>query len=54
MEKNGWIRDILFHGYFSIKYIIVWDVVAIKVPEIKAKITLVIEKLSFNNKAGPQ
>jgi uncharacterized protein with HEPN domain len=37
-RKIAGIRDRLIHGYFSIDYDIIWDVVSNKIPELKEKI----------------
>jgi uncharacterized protein with HEPN domain len=38
------MRDKLIHGYFSVDYSLVWDVAVSKIPELKTKIELLIEK----------
>ncbi|WP_250642675.1 DUF86 domain-containing protein [Aeribacillus pallidus] len=35
MEKDGWHERYEIHGYFSINYRIVWDVVQNKIPKLK-------------------
>lgn len=32
------MRDMLIHGYFTINYLIVWDVIKQKIPPLKVEI----------------
>ena len=43
-KKIAGIRDKLIHGYFSIDYDIVWDVVENKIPELRDSIIKKSEK----------
>lgn len=40
------LRDKLIHHYFGVDYALVWDVVIHEMPELKSKLTELIEKLS--------
>lgn len=44
-RKMAEMRDILNHGYFSINYRIVWDVVQNKIPELRKQLELLIKTL---------
>ncbi|WP_066188684.1 MULTISPECIES: HepT-like ribonuclease domain-containing protein [Gracilibacillus] len=37
-RKMAGMRDMMIHGYFSINYQIVWDVVQNKIPELKQQV----------------
>jgi len=39
------LRDRIIHGYFSIDYSIVWNVIIIDIPEIKPKIFNLLDEL---------
>ena len=39
------LRDRIIHGYFSIDYSIVWNVISNDIPELKPKIFRVLEEL---------
>lgn len=38
MEKHGGKRDRLIHDYMGVNYLIVWDVVKNKIPELYGQI----------------
>ncbi len=37
------MRDRLIHGYFGVDYVLVWDVVANRVPELRAQISAILK-----------
>jgi uncharacterized protein with HEPN domain len=39
------LRNRIIHGYFDINYDIVWDVITVKLPEIKPKIQEIVRTL---------
>jgi uncharacterized protein with HEPN domain len=43
------MRDKLIHGYFSVDYSIVWNVISIKVPQIYKEVVLILSKLDKEN-----
>jgi uncharacterized protein with HEPN domain len=40
------MRDMMVHGYFSINYKIVWDVVQNKIPPLKKQVEQLLQNLS--------
>ncbi len=42
-RKMAGMRDMMIHGYFSINYRIVWDVVQNKIPTLKQQIKKLLE-----------
>jgi len=45
-RKMAGMRDMMIHGYFSINYRIVWDVVQNKIPTLKQQIEVILKNLS--------
>ncbi len=43
-RKIAGMRDKLIHAYFSVDYEILWDVVVNKLPEIKNKLSAILDK----------
>jgi uncharacterized protein with HEPN domain len=39
------MRDMIIHGYFSINYRIVWDVVKNKIPQLKKQVDYLLQDL---------
>ena len=44
-RKMAGMRDMIIHGYFSINYRIVWDVVKNKIPELKKQVEQLLQEL---------
>jgi uncharacterized protein with HEPN domain len=44
-RKMAGMRDMMIHGYFSINYLIIWDVVKKKIPQLKEQIEQLLEML---------
>jgi uncharacterized protein with HEPN domain len=44
-RKMAGMRDMMIHGYFSINYRIVWDVVQNKIPVLKQQVEQVLKEL---------
>jgi uncharacterized protein with HEPN domain len=45
-RKMAGMRDMMVHGYFSINYKIVWDVVQNKIPPLKKQVEQLLQNLS--------
>jgi uncharacterized protein with HEPN domain len=45
-RKMAGMRDMMIHGYFSINYQIVWDVVQNKIPTLKKQVDQLLQDLS--------
>ncbi|KAA9022289.1 HepT-like ribonuclease domain-containing protein [Niallia endozanthoxylica] len=45
-RKMAGMRDMMFHGYFSINDRIVWDVVQNKIPTLKQQVEVLLKSLS--------
>lgn len=43
-KRIAGMRDKLIHGYFGVDYQLVWDVAATKLPELKEKITRIMDE----------
>jgi uncharacterized protein with HEPN domain len=43
-KRIAGMRDKLIHGYFGVDYQLVWDVATTKLPELKDKISQIIDK----------
>ncbi|MDQ0220654.1 DUF86 domain-containing protein [Peribacillus cavernae] len=48
-RKMAGMRDMMIHGYFSINYRIVWDVVTNKIPSIKQQVEQLLKENNQNN-----
>lgn len=44
-KEMAGFRDKLIHFYFAIDYQLVWDTIKVKLPELKQKITIILEEL---------
>lgn len=44
-RKMGGMRDMMIHGYFSINYRIVWDVVQNKIPSLKQEVEKILKEV---------
>lgn len=42
-------RNILVHEYYEVDYILVWDIIKIKLPELKQSITKILKEMKENN-----
>lgn len=45
-RKMAGMRDMVIHGYFSINYRIIWDVVTNKIPTLKSHIKQLLQKMN--------
>ncbi|AEH48263.1 DUF86 domain-containing protein [Parageobacillus thermoglucosidasius] len=45
-RKMSGMRDMMIHGYFSINYRIVWDVVINKIPTLKQEIEKLLKEMN--------
>jgi uncharacterized protein with HEPN domain len=43
-KKIAGLRDILAHEYFSIHYVILWDIITNKVPELKDQVEAILQQ----------
>ncbi|MGE8204625.1 HepT-like ribonuclease domain-containing protein [Heyndrickxia sp. NPDC080065] len=48
-RKMAGMRDMMIHGYFSINFQIIWDVVQNKIPEFKQQIEQLLSELDTNS-----
>jgi uncharacterized protein with HEPN domain len=44
-RKMAGMRDMMIHGYFSINYQIVWDVVQNKIPPLKQQVEQLLKEI---------
>lgn len=47
-KKMAGLRDIVVHDYFGIDEDIIWDVVTVRMPELKRQIGIMISEVSKN------
>jgi len=47
-KKLAGLRDIVVHDYFGIDEDIIWDVVTVRIPELKRRIDIMISEISRN------